>query len=119
MSIVNVKVAYIRPKYQNLEEWMSDPNNVYIGRAGIVFINGVRFPKSTNASIWANPYKISSTCSRDQVLKQYEEYLVSNQYLMSQLYTLEGKTLGCWCHPDPCHGDILLKYLYQNFTDNT
>ena len=40
-SVVNVKVAHIRPKYNDLEEWTKDPNNVYIGRAGIVFINGV------------------------------------------------------------------------------
>ena len=22
---------------------------------------------------------------------------------------LEGKELGCWCKPSPCHGDILIK----------
>ena len=43
MSVVNVKVNCIRPKYNNLEEWMTDPNNVYIGRKGIVFINSERF----------------------------------------------------------------------------
>lgn len=39
MSVVNVKVANIRPRYNNLAEWMADENNVYIGRKGIVFIN--------------------------------------------------------------------------------
>lgn len=32
MSVVNVKVGNIRPKYSNLREWMEDPTNVYIGR---------------------------------------------------------------------------------------
>ena len=36
MQVVNVKVKYIRPKYQNLSEWINDPNNEYIGRASIV-----------------------------------------------------------------------------------
>jgi hypothetical protein len=57
MCIVNVKVKYIRPKYNNLSEWMKEPNNIYIGRKGIVFIDGIRFPKQD--STWCNPYKIS------------------------------------------------------------
>lgn len=44
MSVVNVKVAFIRPEYQNLKEWMQDNKNVYIGRKGIVFVDGKRFP---------------------------------------------------------------------------
>lgn len=44
MSIINCKVEFIRPQYNNLQEWMNDENNIYIGRKGIVFINGVRFP---------------------------------------------------------------------------
>jgi hypothetical protein len=44
MSVVNCKVQYIRPKYNNLKEWMNDPNNIYIGRGGVVFIDKKRFP---------------------------------------------------------------------------
>jgi len=39
MSVVNCKVKYIRPEYNNLKEWMNNPNNVYIGREGVVFID--------------------------------------------------------------------------------
>ena len=46
MSVANCKVKYIRPKYNNLKEWMEDEQNIYIGRLGIVFINKVRFPKN-------------------------------------------------------------------------
>lgn len=38
MSVVNVKVTYIRPSFMNLEEWCKDANNVYIGRKGVVFV---------------------------------------------------------------------------------
>jgi len=31
MSVVNVKVKYIRPDYDNLEEWMNDDSHVYVG----------------------------------------------------------------------------------------
>jgi len=30
-KVVNVKVQYIKSTYKNLNEWMIDPNNVYIG----------------------------------------------------------------------------------------
>ncbi|WP_245303774.1 DUF4326 domain-containing protein [Pseudorhodoplanes sinuspersici] len=29
--------------------------------------------------------------------------------LVSQLHELEGKDLVCWCSPEACHGDVLLK----------
>ena len=35
MSVVNCKVKYIRPEYNNLKEWMDDENNYYIGRGGV------------------------------------------------------------------------------------
>ena len=47
MSIINVRVKNIRKLgYQNLKEWTENDNNVYIGRAGIVFVEKERFPKS-------------------------------------------------------------------------
>jgi len=45
MSVVNCKVKFIRPEYSNLEEWTFDESNVYIGRAGVVFIDKKRFPQ--------------------------------------------------------------------------
>ena len=79
MSIVNVKVANLRkqnPRRENLREWMSDEKNVYIGRAGIVFIDNQRFPKES--SIWANPYKVGEKkgeYTREDSLRLYETYI--------------------------------------------
>ena len=50
---------------------MTDPNHVYIGRAGIVFIENQRFPKQ--ASPWANPFKVGN--DRETCLELYEEWL--------------------------------------------
>lgn len=113
MSIVNVRVAHIRPKYQNLKEWMQDPNNVYIGRGEIVFIDNVRFPPI--GSLFCNPFKIGKDGTREEVLRKYESYIINrlnnDPELCQQFLQLKGKTLGCWCHPDPCHGDVLLRLL--------
>ena len=31
---------------------------------------------------------------------------------------LKGKTLGCWCKPYPCHGDVLAELADKNWFDN-
>ena len=113
-QVVNVKVANIRPKYNNLSEWMKNKDeHVYIGRKGVVFINGVRFPLYD--SIWANSYKINEEQSREQVLQLYLEYieekLESDNNLVTELLKLKGKKLGCWCKPECCHGDILIQLI--------
>lgn len=114
MSVCNVKVSFIRPKYNNLYEWMKNKNNVYIGRKGIVFIDGVRFPKFD--SVFANPFKLKNCGSREECIIKYEEYIrkkIIDEHLENQLLQMDGKCLGCWCHPLPCHGDVLLKLLHE------
>lgn len=112
-KVVCVKVKNIRPKYDNLKEWMRDKNNVYIGRRGIVFVDGERFPKKD--SIWANPYKIGKDGTREEVIKKYKKYikkkLESDSELLARLSKLKGKTLGCWCKPEKCHGDVLVEII--------
>lgn len=127
-TVVNVKVEYIRPKYNNLKEWTNDKNNVYIGRKGIVFIDGERFPKVD--SIWANHYKINNTTTRELALLSYKNYIMNvlenNIISYDELMKLDGKNLGCWCkHPTiktSCHGDILvellLNYKHKNEVDS-
>ena len=112
MSVVNCKVKFIRPKYQNLREWMDDPDNVYIGRAGVVFIDGERFPKK--ASVFANPFKVGKHGTREEVIAKYEDYIRGKLDTIRDDFTnLGGKNLGCWCHPEPCHGDVLLRLLEE------
>lgn len=107
--VVNVKVLNIRPEYQNLKEWCEDENNVYIGRKGVIFIDGERYPKTD--SIWANPFKINNQNTREIVIQKYRKYIIKKikkENLWDALFDLKGKNLGCWCHPNPCHGDVLI-----------
>ena len=123
-TVCNVKVSHIRPQYKNLKEWMNDESNVYIGRAGVVFVDNVRFPP--NNSEWANPFKIGKHGDRSCVLNMYQEYikqkLKSDQKLQQKMAKLKGKNLGCWCVDSPvccesgpviCHGQILLKLIEE------
>ncbi len=112
-KVVNVKVKHIRPKYNNLEEWMNDENNVYIGRAQIVFINKKRFPPK--ASIFANPFKLKK--EGDDAYEKYKIYikdrLSKEPELRKELLNLKGKNLGCWCKPERCHGDTLIECINE------
>lgn len=112
--VVNVKVAHIRPKgYHDLSEWMKNPEHVYIGRRGAVFlnINGAkqRFPEKS--SEWANPFTVKK--HGDRCLELYEEWLIDKLEKdgTDELKKLKNKVLGCWCYPNKCHGDILKKYI--------
>ena len=48
--------------------------------------------------------------NRAEALEKYEKYLLENETLFNSLIELQGKTLGCWCKPNKCHGDILVKW---------
>ena len=62
-------------------------------------------------SIWGNPYIIGRDGTREQVVQQFREYFRKRDDLHHQLNSLRGLTLGCWCSPHPCHGDVLVEYL--------
>lgn len=113
---VNVKVKFIRPKYKNLSDWVADSEkNVYIGRGGVVFVDGKRFPPRN--SEWCNPFRLNGS-TREKVIRDYEEHLrarlAQEESLAERLVReLKGKRLGCWCKPEACHGDVLIKLIKE------
>ena len=47
--------------------------------------------------------------SRDEAVQAYREWITKGdgKHLMNDLHELKNKVLGCWCHPQSCHGDVL------------
>ena len=81
---------------KQLIAWAEDRGlDEYIGRA-----NG-RFRRS--ASKWANPFR------GENAIELFQEYLATRRDLLEQIGDLKGKLLLCYCHPEPCHGDVLAK----------
>lgn len=106
MSIVNVRKENLRKLgFDDLDDWLKDPNHIYIGRDMSFYVKGAIGSK------WQNPYSVKKY-GRESCLKMYENYALKN--LINDIHELDGKVLGCWCHPEPCHGDILLKLLNKN-----
>ena len=81
------------PKVLNKKRDRITENSVYIGRP----------------SKWGNPFVIGKDGTREDVIRQYEEYVMSMPSLLEALHELRGKDLVCWCSPYCCHGDVLIR----------
>ena len=104
-NVVNIRIQELRKHgFKNFHEWNSFPENVYIGRANY-YLN-------IPASKFANPYKIRDF-DRKTVLQMYENYIRRSPKLLNSIHELKLKTLGCYCFPEECHGDILIKILNE------
>ena len=74
-------------------------------------------------SVWANPYVVGKDGPLEDCLADFEEYLLSDRYLMSQLASLQGKRVGCFCckrgdrldidDPLKCHVQVMARVLRQ------
>ena len=64
-------------------------------------------------SLFGNPFKVGVDGSRTEVIQKYRVWIKKQPYILSKLYELKGKVLGCHCSPLPCHGDILVKLLEE------
>jgi hypothetical protein len=74
-------------------------------------------------SEWGNPFshiKDKKTRAefivknREEAVAKYREWILTQDHLMEKLETLRGKSLGCWCKPKACHGDVLVQLLREN-----
>lgn len=83
-----------------------EPFDVYIGRG--------------RDSRWGNPFSHREGTSaefvvgsRAEAVEAYRRWLWTKiqapggTALIAELAELHGKTLGCWCAPQACHGDVL------------
>lgn len=90
--------------YQNFQDWINKPNNVYIGRNMSFYV-----PFAVESK-WKNPFS-AKKYGLDKCIEMYKNYLMSNKKLLDDLDELDGKVLGCWCKPNKCHGDVLVELL--------
>lgn len=64
-------------------------------------------------SVYGNPFRPTerSAAAHHKVCTQYKKYLwrklCNSPSFVLQVRGLKGKTLGCFCKPLPCHGDVL------------
>jgi len=72
-----------------------EPYDIYIGRP----------------SKWGNPFQIGKDGTRDEVIEKFRNWILTQPNLLKDLHEIKGKTLGCWCKPKSCHGDVLVELI--------
>lgn len=92
---------------------MRDDYGVYIGRG--------RCPHTEELSVFGNPFShhpssvpgVIVVPSPEQAIERYELWLWdrirTGRISIESLAALCGETLGCWCAPRSCHGDVLVR----------
>lgn len=86
-------VVSMRGQHDNLISW-ADTAGLYV--------------RIDRRSEWGNPFEMPADGDRGAVIRNYEtHYLPNKPSLLSKIDGLRGKALGCWCAPEPCHGDVL------------
>jgi N6-adenosine-specific RNA methylase IME4 len=71
-----------------------------------------RFVRIDRPSKWGNQFELWKDGDRYTVVAAYAtHYLPHKPSLLAALPELEGKVLACWCVPDLCHGEVLLREL--------
>ena len=82
------------------------PYDVYVGRG--------------RGSKWGNPFSHKkgtlarfTVATRDEAVAKSREWIMTQQHLLDDIHELRGKTLGCWCAPQACHGDVLKELANQ------
>jgi hypothetical protein len=107
---------------------------VYIGRAGkgqdgyltslTLVLGRLRLGNLLQAGLhdcarpalpFGNPFRIGQGESRGATLEKFRVWfykrLETDPEYKRRIHELKGKTLGCFCKPHPCHGDIIAEYL--------
>lgn len=78
-------------------------NAVYIGRKS--------YKHGLPESKFHNPFPLVKGEPRGSTIDKYRTYLwnqiKSGKITIEDLLELDGKDLVCYCHPNPCHGDVL------------
>lgn len=92
-------MAVPKPKARTKVVHIKDKYDVYIGRP----------------SIFGNPFRVFGVNGREKAINQFKDYFYNRTDIDPEFYLevmkLEGKTLGCFCKPLACHGDIIAEFV--------
>jgi len=87
--------------------------DVYIGR----------YNKSwgLERSPFFNPFREWDGFTLDEAIHYFRIYffarILNDPEFKALVDGLKGKRLACWCHPKPCHGNVIVEYLEISGTE--
>jgi hypothetical protein len=69
-------------------------------------MNAGTYERIDRNSKWGNPFILKDDGDRQTVIASYANHYLPHKPSLNPS-EIRGKVLGCWCHPEPCHGDVL------------
>jgi hypothetical protein len=67
-----------------------------------------RFVRIDRKTEWGNPFEVPEDGDRAEVVASFTKfYLPHKPSLLGRMSSLRGMVLGCWCHPQECHGHTI------------
>jgi len=91
--------------FTDFQDWASKPGNVYVGRNMSFYVPGATKSK------WSNPFS-AKKYGRSECIQLFRESIADRHEEIRRDLS-DATSLGCWCHPDPCHADVLADILNQ------
>lgn len=102
---------------KNMEDYSMYPNNYYIGRGSILGNPYTHRPLQGTMAIY-------HTRNKEEAIERYSGYFdlmyehdEKFKYVIDEIYGKYKKGediyLACYCHPEPCHGDIITQKLQK------
>lgn len=79
------------------------PYDVYIGRKG-----------KGHDGYFGNPFSVRQYGPEQAMarfIQYFEDRVERDSKFRNEVLKLQGKTLGCFCKPGPCHGDVIARWL--------
>ena len=95
---------------KSFQEWVKQPNHLYIGMDMTHYIQGAVGSK------WQNTF--TNIKSLRKSLELYEKRVRNTPELIEAIGELEGMELGVLWKSTPCHGDVLIKIFNNTFMTN-
>ncbi len=84
-------------------------------KSGHKFDQYIGRPGHGHDGFFGNPY---TEGTREQNIADYKEYFLKwirdDLKFKDRVVALKGKKLGCFCHPEPCHGDVIVEWIEEN-----
>jgi hypothetical protein len=111
---MTTRVVHVKEFKPYNKYWTNPPTGKY------VYIGRVTWPIRISSK-WRNLEPIDRNApdqakERQRVLNVHKEHLLNRPELLKQIpIELKDKVLGCWCKPEPCHGDLLAAIADGNY----
>lgn len=112
-------------RYSTQDSGLLVPAHVKLGRPRVVHCKRERHHvyigrnrKHEPPSKWGNKFVVGVHGTRGECIALHEADLRArlreDDALIAALDELRGLVLGCWCAPQPCHGDVLVWFANAN-----